>query len=63
MSAKEVVAEMMDDARKSVAEMPIESARRLAEYEGGIHPGVGGAIGVTLILAARERMKSTGATN
>lgn len=62
MSNKEVVAEMMAEARRSVADMPVESARKLAEYEGGIHPGIGGAIGATLILAARERMKATGET-
>lgn len=59
----ELIADMKAAARRQVDKMPIETVRKIAadDYSGRTAMGFGGAIGLLIILAARDRVEAEAA--
>ena len=58
LTPEEVVDRVTQEARKVVAEMPIEAVRKLGSSDGYLNPGIGGGLLAALIVAAWERLSA-----
>lgn len=59
ITAEEAVRGMLDAARKHVREMPLETVKGIMDAYNGKAVGVSGALGLLLVIAAKERLEQT----
>lgn len=59
ITAREAVSGMLEDAREHVRGMPLETVKGIVDAYNGKAFGVSGALGILLVIAAKERLEQT----